>query len=178
MFKTEVIAFFHQLKSIPFVQGYLQKCYETLHIKDSDIVSYQNAEKFIYYLEHGESFINQAKQAPFSIKPILLFYGLNQLLKACLLTKRPNYPENTKLLAHGVSTRKRKKQSYSFLSDEVKIQQYGLFPYFSNHLFQIQSFPTDKVSMDHLLARIPELKEIQVFQKRSFQLVAVGSVNN
>ncbi len=54
---------------------------------------------------------------------MLLFYGMSQLFKACLLTIDPNYPESTTVLAHGVTTRKRKKQGYQFLEDEVKVQK-------------------------------------------------------
>ncbi|WP_102026150.1 YaaC family protein [Salirhabdus sp. Marseille-P4669] len=171
---NNIATFFDQLKSIPFVQNYLLNCYQQQKITDYDRLSYQNAEQFIYYIEHAEVYFEQSKLAPISIKPVLLFYGMNQLIKACLLTKRPHYPENTKLLAHGVSTRKRKKQSYRFLQDEIKIQQYGLFPYFSNHLFHIGQFPTDKFSMDSLLIRIPELRQLFSFQNRNVQ-IEVGS---
>ena len=61
------------------------------------------------------------------IQPILLFYGFVHLIKACLLQQDPCYPENTSVFAHGVTTRKRKKQQYEFLKDEVKFQKNGLF---------------------------------------------------
>ena len=67
--------------------------------------------------------MNYIKQLHFLFKPMLLFYGMGQLFKACLLTIDPNYPESTSVLAHGVTTRKRKKQGYQFLEDEVKIQK-------------------------------------------------------
>src|SRR6476620_4268203 len=100
--------------------------------------SYQNCYPFIYYLEHAKTYYEQANIAPLSIKPILVFYGFSQLLKACLLTIDPNYPESTALLAHGVTTRKRKKQQYEFLKDEVKVQKNGLLPCVADKLFQIK----------------------------------------
>ncbi|MBB6454414.1 hypothetical protein HNQ94_002896 [Salirhabdus euzebyi] len=166
MVQQQMNAFFDQLKSIPYVQMYLKNCYKKQEIEDADRLSFENAERFIYYLEHAETYFQQSKQAPISIKPVLLFYGLTQLIKTCLIACRPQYPENTRLLAHGVSARKRKKQNYSFLQDEVKIQQYGLFPYFSNHLFSINQFPTDKFSMDVLLKKIPEMDELNLFQNK------------
>src|SRR5690606_7962050 len=66
--------------------------------------------------------------------------------------------------AHGVSTRKRKKRNYSFLDDEVRIQKYGLLSHFSNHLFHSNLVLFDRIKMDSLLARIPELNG-------SFQMV-------
>lgn len=77
----------------------------------------------MYFLEHGKLYYHQAINAPMSIQPILLFYGLVHLIKACLLTIDPNYPNSTSVLAHGVSTRKLKKQQYLFFQDEVKIQK-------------------------------------------------------
>ncbi|MRG87942.1 YaaC family protein [Salinibacillus xinjiangensis] len=168
--RQEITAFFHQLKSIPFVQTYLQNCYLKHEYQDSERLSFENADRFIYYLEHAETYLQQAKNVPISIQPVLLFYGMTQLIKTCLLTVRPHYPENTSLLAHGVSTRKRKKQSYLFLQDEVKIQQNGLFPYFTNHLFDIQQLPKDKFSMNSLYKRIPEMNDLfQVDSKENEQ---------
>ena len=76
--------------------------------------SFENCYPFIYYLEHGKNYYELYKTAPFSIQPMLLFYGISQLFKACLLTIDPNYPESTTVLAHGVTTRKRKNKGINF----------------------------------------------------------------
>ncbi len=76
--------------------------------------SFENCYPFIYYLEHGKNYYELYKAAPFSIQPMLLFYGISQLFKACLLTIDPNYPESTTVLAHGVTTRKRKNRGINF----------------------------------------------------------------
>ena len=89
------------------VQRYLARCYEKSSIQDAE-KSFENCYPFIYYLEHGKNYYELYKTAPFSIQPMLLFYGISQLFKACLLTIDPNYPESTTVLAHGVTTRKRK----------------------------------------------------------------------
>src|SRR5699024_7651510 len=94
---------------------------------------------------------------------------------ATLLTKRPNYPETTKLLAHGVSSRKRKKKHYIFMDDEVKIQHQGLFPYFSKYLFHIEKLPFDKVKMEDLFALIPEMNLLFTF-KNDPKLIKVGTI--
>ncbi|KGP73233.1 YaaC family protein [Pontibacillus yanchengensis] len=151
---------FLQLQSAPFAQTYLSQCYHNLGYSDSDRKSFENTYRLIYYLEHGQTYYEQGKQSPLAIQPVLLFYGMGQLLKALLITRRPDYPETTSILAHGVTTRKRKKQQYSFLQDEVKIQHKGLFSYLANHLFHVEQFTTEKYSMNDLLSRIPELNSI------------------
>ncbi|NSL52345.1 YaaC family protein [Calidifontibacillus erzurumensis] len=142
-------------------QKYLLHCYQKLGMEDAEKKSYENCYPFIYYLDHGKSYYQLANQAPFSIKPILLFYGMVQLLKACLLTVDPAYPESSTVLAHGVTTRKRKKRNYEFLKDEVKIQKNGLFPQLAIKMFHMkQNLDAEKYTMEFLLARIPELNHI------------------
>ncbi|MBM7663516.1 hypothetical protein JOC85_004392 [Bacillus mesophilus] len=145
------------------VQEYLFKVYKESNVEDPEKVSYQNCYPFIYYLDHGKSYYQLSQQAPTSIKPVLLFYGMTQLLKACLLSVDPNYPESTSVLAHGVSTRKRKKQSYDFLKDEVKIQKNGLFSHFSQKMFHVEHLDGEKIAMVSLLKRIPELNSLFEF---------------
>lgn len=148
---------FHALHAADTTQHLLHKCYKKSNIKEAERKGYENSYPFIYYLEHGQNYYQLAENAPLSIKPVLLFYGMVQLLKACLLTVDPQYPESTSVLAHGVSTRKRKKQSYEFFYDEVKIQKNGLFSHFSNQMFQIKQIEGEKLSMGQLLKRVPEL---------------------
>lgn len=157
-----ILSIYTKLQSSPLSQQYLQKCYESLDV-DAERKSYDNTYRLIYYLEHGQTFYKQAEQSPLSVQPILYFYGMAQFLKAAILTKRPDYPEATSVLAHGVTSRKRKKQNYSFLQDEVKIQNKGLFSYVSEHMFHMEHFPKEKFTMDELLRRIPEMKETYGF---------------
>ncbi|MBU5254564.1 YaaC family protein, partial [Lysinibacillus capsici] len=105
-FKSSFLYFFSANTS----QEFLKKCYQKQNLDQAEQKSYENSYPFIYYLEHGQVYYEQAEKAPLVIKPILFFYGLVHLVKACILTVDPNYPETTSVLAHGVSTRKRKKQ--------------------------------------------------------------------
>ena len=73
------------------------------------------------------------------------------------MTVNPDYPESSTVLAHGVTTRKRKKQNYEYLKDEVKVQRNGLFPHFSEKMFQIKQTIGEKFSIESLLKEIPEL---------------------
>lgn len=141
-------------------QKYLHKCYQNQQVNQPELKSYENCYPFIYYLEHGKVYYEQASLSPFIIQPILIFYGLIHLMKACILTTDPHYPETTAVLAHGVSTRKRKKQQYRFFEDEVKIQKNGLFPHMSRHLFQMGHAEGKKITMKDLLRQIPELNDM------------------
>jgi hypothetical protein len=151
-------------------QSYLKNSYQKLAVEQADQKSYENCYPFIYYLEHAQIYYKQAADSPLLIQPILLFYGFVHLIKACLLTTVPCYPENTSVLAHGVSTRKRKKQQYEFLKDEVKFQKNGLLPCMLENMFGIKYLEGDKATMSELLQQIPELNSLflQLEGKRTF----------
>ncbi|WP_085993776.1 YaaC family protein [Oceanobacillus senegalensis] len=148
--------FYTYLTSQQTAQSFLHHCYKQQDEIEAESKSYENSQAFLYYLDHGRRFYDIGNHVELFAKPVLYFYGLTHLLKACLLTKRPNYPESTTLLSHGVTARKRKKRDYTFLEDEVKVQQKGLFPYFSNHLFSIDHMPFEKIKMKDLFANLPE----------------------
>lgn len=141
-------------------QTYLKSNYKKWNIDNPEQKSYENCYAFLYYLEHGQIYYQQAENAPLILKPILLFYGLVHLIKACILTIDPAYPETTSVLAHGVSTRKRKKQNYQFFQDEVKFQKNGLFPFMSEKMFHMKRLEGDKITMEELLELIPELDDL------------------
>jgi len=146
--------------SAEYCQAFLKKCYIKGGVENPEQKSYENGYAFLYYLEHGQIYYEQAEKSPLILKPILLFYGLVHLTKACILTIDPAYPETTAVLAHGVSTRKRKKQNYLFFQDEVKIQKNGLFPYMSEKMFHVKQLEGEKVIMEELLQLIPELDDL------------------
>mgnify|MGYP005751209227 FL=1 len=165
---------FHIFQSADIAQPFLHKCYKKQGIDNVEL-SYANVYRFIYFLEHGIAYYEQAKKTPLSIKPVLLFYGMVQLLKACLLTVDPLYPENTTVLAHGVSTRKRKKQSYTFLSDEVKTQKNGLFSHFSDKMFHVKHIEGTKFSMEELLLFVPELQNTFRILQQKNTFIEIGN---
>jgi hypothetical protein len=143
--------------SADYSRDFLRKRYRQLQIENAEQKSFENCYPFIYYLEHGKIYYQQAATSPIHIQPILLFYGLVHLVKACILTISPNYPETTTVLAHGLTTRKRKKQQYSFMDDEVKLQKHGLFPLMAEKLFHMKQLEGEKVKMGDVLKFIPEL---------------------
>ncbi|MDF2607800.1 MAG: hypothetical protein K0S34_1996 [Bacillales bacterium] len=119
--------------------------------------TYARSQSFINYLDQGRNYLNHANSSNISIKPILSYYGLIQLLKACILLVDPEYPENTSVLAHGLTSRKRKKQDFEFLNDEIKMQKNGLFVHCCKKMFHVEHFYDEKFSMLSLFVRIPEL---------------------
>jgi|SRR5690625_4730652 len=175
MDKKILRTFITYLQSQQTAQQFLRQCYKKINVTDAETKSYENCNAFMYYLEHGQQFYDSGKKGKPLLQPILYFYGMVHLIKACLLAKRPDYPESTMMLAHGVSTRKRKKRDYTFMQDEVKLQLHGLFPYFSEHLFSIRSFPFEKVKMHDLIALIPEIAPLFHFKKQEkLAIIGVG----
>ncbi|WP_408008825.1 YaaC family protein [Pseudalkalibacillus sp. A8] len=152
---------YDQFLSASSTQRYLKGCYQQLNTAlTSDELSYRNCYSFIYYLTHGKRYFDLCKNSPLELQPVLLYYGMIQLIKCCLLTVDPFYPESTALLAHGVTTRKRKKQNYLFLQDEIKVQKNGLYPYFSKRLFQLDAHEGDKFQMQELLCHVPDMNDL------------------
>ncbi|WP_079529055.1 YaaC family protein [Halobacillus hunanensis] len=138
---------------------FLLKCYDRLDSKKAKEHAYYNAERFIYGIKLGEEYLTAAAHTPLSVQPLLYYYSLTHFLKSCLLTVDPGYPATAKVLAHGLSTRKRKKMHYRFLEDDVRIQPNGLFPYAAKHLFN-QSIEVKKLSMDQLLRPLSFMEPI------------------
>ncbi|PUF85885.1 hypothetical protein DAD80_18410 [Bacillus altitudinis] len=163
--------------SLETSQKFLFQQYEKRNIQEANQQAYKNCERFIYFLKHGHTFYDQAASAPLELKPILLFYGMAQLLKACLLTVDPDYPSQTSVLAHGVTSRKRKKQHYRFSEDEVKIQRNGLCMHVLKHLFHLNGLEDERFTMINLLSKIPEMGHILEFQKQPATLVKVEQAN-
>jgi hypothetical protein len=148
--------------SAEHTHAFLKKKYQTQNLDNPSQKGFDNCYAFLYYLEHGQIYYEQSEKAPLILKPILLFYGFVHLIKACILTVNPLYPETTSVLAHGVSTRKRKKHNYQFFHDEVKFQRNGLFPFMSETMFHMEQLEGDKITMEELLKLIPELDQLFV----------------
>lgn len=78
------LALFYSVES---TQKFLEKVYVLNGADEAKQNSFKNSERFIFFLKHAESFYKQASCSPLEIKPILLFYGMSQLIKACLITQ-------------------------------------------------------------------------------------------
>ncbi|MFC7395131.1 YaaC family protein [Scopulibacillus cellulosilyticus] len=160
---------FYPYLSVHYSQHYLKNCYENQNLPEPAANSYKNGYPFCYYLQHGKMFYLQAEQAPYELKPVLLFYGMIQLLKAWLLTADVDYPDKANVLAHGVSSRKKKKYGYAFFDDAVRIQKTGLFSHLAKLMFHMKPLEGKKYCMGLLLKNIPELNELfKRMKKKAF----------
>lgn len=159
-------------------QSFLKKYYLLQQVEQAEQKSYENCYRFIYFIKHGQLYYQQAVVAPLPLKPTLLFYGLVHLVKACILTVQPNYPETTTMLAHGVSTRKKKKQQYNFFQDEVKCQRNGLFPIMMESMFHLKQLEGTKLTMKQLFEHIPELSDLFYFFSKIHTFTKISSLKD
>lgn len=141
----------------PTVIRFLSKRYEQLSLDEShDELAKRNAHKMIYLSKQAREYFHSGISSSLLVRPLLLYYGMVNLAKMLILSFDPYYPSHTKLLAHGITTRKVKKEDYHFLQDEVKLQKDGLLP----HLMQLLTGQKRKDSyfVKELIALIPELR--------------------
>ncbi|WP_400164361.1 YaaC family protein [Brevibacillus sp. TJ4] len=116
------------LEAEPIAKHYLSRCYKNKGFSHPERLAFQQSSRFSYLWRQARLFYLTAETADLSVQPLLLFYGCAHLLKAMLITQEPSYPQNSKVLQHGVTTRKVKKSSYQLTEDEVRPQKEGLFP--------------------------------------------------
>ena len=149
---------FVYFESEPHVKRFLEKDYQSLYGKDASRFAFQNTQKFIYYIKQGREYYHAASNSNILVKPLLLYYGMVSLLKAVILSSDPAYPAHTRVLQHGITSRKLKKLDYHFSEDEVKVQKEGLFPMVADHL-EAGHVISEKFKVRDLLSTIPELRE-------------------
>jgi hypothetical protein len=143
------------LETEPAARRYLSHCYQTRGLPHPDRLAFHQSTRFLYTWQQARQFYETAHGASLSVRPLLLFYGYVHLLKGWLITRDPDYPQNSRVLQHGVTTRKRKRGAYHLLEDEVRPQKEGLFA----HLARLFG-PTplqDRYSLDELFASLSEL---------------------
>lgn len=144
----------------PTVKQFLQDTYEQNQIKDTYKFAFQNTSKFIYFIKQAKEYFYSADKSNILVKPLLIYYGMMNLMKAFILTKDPSYPSHTGVLRHGITTRKLKKNQYQFHDDEIKVQKEGLLPLFytllTNH--PVEKIEGNKYKIKELLSLLPELR--------------------
>lgn len=151
---------FLYFESTPTAKNYLFQSYLSLEPeKDATRLAFENTQKFIYFLKQGTSYFHSAKQSEVSVRPLLLYYGITSLMKAVILIKDPYYPRTTSVLQHGITTRKKKKNNYTFQKDEIKVQKDGLLPLFSQLVITEPLELHSKYKVLDLLSLLPELQE-------------------
>ncbi|PWK05136.1 YaaC family protein [Tumebacillus permanentifrigoris] len=136
---------------------YLRLQYERLGYDTISKWVYQATPKFIFSLKQAREYYRAAEACDILTKPLLLYYGMMALSKALITTHNPEYPSSTSVLKHGLSTRKLKRDQYSFAEDEVRVQKDGIFQTLHTTLQGPEFEPMHRFRMKELLAVIPEL---------------------
>ena len=159
---------FVYFESEPITKEFLEKIYIKNGYEDAFKFAFSNTSKFIYFIKQSKEYFHSAENSNILVKPLLIYYGMMNLIKAIVLTKDPDYPRNSGVLRHGITTRKLKKSNYSFRDDEIKIQKEGLLPHFyslvTNH--PSAKIEGNKYQIKELISLLPEL---QTSYQRIFQ---------
>jgi len=153
------------LESEPAAKEFLSEKYQKTGSDESYKFAFNNATKFIYFIKQAKAYFQAAEKSDNLVKPLLLYYGMMNLMKTVILTLDPTYPSRTGVLRHGVTTRKLKKTDYQFHDDELKIQKEGLLPWFYTLITAspIEKIEGNKYKNKELLALLPELSESYKF---------------
>lgn len=135
----------------------LKQKYRQHQIEHPERAAFKNVSMILYHIKQARSIFQFQNQSHLWLDPLILYYGMTSLLKAVIITLDPSYPSYTRVLRHGISTRKRKKNPYHFLSDEIRVQKEGLFPH-AMQLFQINIPKGSSFSPAELFSMLPELQ--------------------
>ncbi|NGQ96541.1 hypothetical protein G3578_15370 [Brevibacillus sp. SYP-B805] len=143
------------LETEPTARTFLSECYEKAGLPHPDRLAYQHSTRFVYFWLQARTFYQAAADADLLIRPLLLFYGCVQMLKGCMLAADPAYPHNSRMLQHGVTTRKLRRSPYRLLEDEIRPQKEGLFAH-AAALWKLPPLKPGYKAKD-LFASLPEL---------------------
>lgn len=136
----------------------LKKIYQSQKVEHPERAAFKNTPSIIYYIKQARAIFLKSRDIDLWLDPLCLYYGMMSLMKALVLTVDIDYPRQTSILRHGLSTRKRKKSQYQFLFDEMKIQKNGLLPHITR-LFNHPIPAGTTFTPEELLGMIPELQE-------------------
>ncbi|MGA8941928.1 MAG: YaaC family protein [Thermoactinomyces sp.] len=160
------LSLFGWLNNEEFARKFLLRKYRQAQFREPERFAYKNVQAFTAYIRQALSLFQTARLGEKWSQPLLLYYGMMNFIKAWILAKNPFYPENTAVLRHGLSTRKRKKEQFRFRDDEIRIQKEGLFPLLAMHM-GVSVQPGNTYSVKDLLGLLPDLQEAYqlVFEK-------------
>lgn len=148
---------FRFLEAEPTARKFLTACYEGIELEHADRLAFQNSTRFLYFWKQARQYYRTAETAELSVRPLLLFYGSAHLLKGMLLTRDPAYPQNSRVLQHGVTTRKLKRSTYSLIEDEIRPQKEGFFAHLA-HVFELSPLQ-DRYVVRELVTSMPGVSQ-------------------
>ncbi len=146
---------YRYLETEPTARKYLASKYAQFGIEHPERHAFHQSNRFLYTLKQARAYYHAANYSDLLIKPLLLFYGCINLLKALLISFDPSYPQNSKMLQHGATTRKIKRNPYVLLEDEVRPQKEGLFNVLSKKFRH--PFVNDHYTVYQLFSYLPGL---------------------
>lgn len=150
------------------VRSFLEKKYRKRGLEQPGRAAFRAAQPLMFHMKQAREYYRAARRSDLFVRPLLAYYGMMTLSKALMLTMVPTYPENTAVLRHGISTRKRKRGDFCFFTDQVRVQQEGLFPELARKKGW-DSLIGESWTMKKLLSLIPELQDgyRQLFQEET-----------
>jgi len=157
-----VWSLFLRLENEPAAKRFLTERYREQGVEKAERAAFLSSQPFRYYLKLGRETIHSIRTCEPLIQPLPAYYGMMHLMKALVLSRVPDYPQNTSVLRHGLSTRKRKKSLFRFRDEEVRVQKEGLFPLLLG-LFGIWGLAGEVLPLKELWGLIPELQETYQF---------------
>ncbi len=157
------------LENEPYARRFLKKKYQHQGIDHPERAAFFAGEPLVYYLRQAREIYETVAGSSLLVQPLIAYYGMINLIKVWILTIDPSYPNNTSVLRHGLSTRRRKGNNYSFAKDEVRVQREGLFPLTATLLGQ-KNMEGNTYSSKFLLSEIPELQKSyqEIFQETTY----------
>jgi len=142
----------------PTARKYLARCYQNENVENPERLAFHQSTRFLYLWRQARLLYSTAAKADLSIQPLLLFYGCTCLLKGMLITRDPAYPQNSRVLQHGVTTRKVKRSPYVLTEDEIRPQKEGFFSHLAQrfHLTPLR----DRYLVHDLFVSLAEMSDI------------------
>lgn len=169
---------YRYLETEPTARKFLSHQYQRQQVDQPERHAFHQSNRFLYTLKQARAYYQSAQDTDLLIKPLLLFYGCINLLKALLISQDPFYPQNTKMLQHGASTRKMKRNPYSLLDDEVRPQKEGLFSVLALK-YPLPAI-ADRYTVHQLFSYLPELQYdfTRLVEKQYWHKVSLASVDD
>ncbi len=83
--------------------------------------------KLVKFIEQAEFFYKKANESPIEVSPLLYYYGMLNLTKAYIISRKPSLLRNDLDLKHGLSDPNGTKKSYTLSKESLNIQGRGVF---------------------------------------------------
>ncbi len=148
---------FRYLETEPTARSFLAEAYKAAGKENPQRLAFQQSTRFLYTWKQARAYYDAASGSDLLIRPLLLFYGCVHLLKGLFICIDPDYPQSSRMLQHGVTTRKLKRTPYQLLADEVRPQKEGFFA----HLVSVLGLSPlqDRYQVGQLFSFLPELDQ-------------------